>query len=100
MRGALEAAGLEVLVLEAEYRPTRLTAETVDGKGGMEGWVRLMGARFLERLPEGERDEAVRWVLEVLEGICRREDGSWWIGYVRLRGVAVKKLDAPDGEDS
>lgn len=91
MRNALEQVGFSVEKLEMEYRPTRLT---VDEKGGIEGWVRLMGAAALEVLEEkgGVREDAVKEVCDVLETvITREEDGSKWLGYVRLRGVAVRK---------
>ncbi|KAL4947864.1 S-adenosyl-L-methionine-dependent methyltransferase [Aspergillus filifer] len=88
MRNTLEEIGFEVQVMEIEYRPTKLTAEK---GGGLEGWVRLMGANFLDVLDGGKREEAVRDVCSVLENVVTRgEDGSQWLGYVRLRGVAVK----------
>jgi len=94
MRAALERAGFEVARLEVEYRPTRATPRGEDGSGGLEGWVRLMGARFLDLVDEGEkRDDAVRHVCDALEGVMtREEDGSQWFGYVRLRAVAIKPL--------
>lgn len=89
MRSLLTTAGLEVVTLESEWRPTRLTE---DRDGGLHGWVRLFGARFLELLDGGEeRERAVREVCEILEDVLKRdEDGSLWLGYVRLRGVARK----------
>lgn len=90
MRALLEGVGFVVEKAEVEYRPTRLTEE--EEGGGLEGWVRLMGAAFLEGV-EGEkgREEAVREVCEVLRTVIRREeDGSWWLGYVRLRVLARK----------
>ncbi|EKG22263.1 Methyltransferase type 11 [Macrophomina phaseolina MS6] len=88
MRQLLEGAGFEVEVCEKEYRPTELTRN--EG-GGLAGWVRLMGDSFLRTVPEGEkREEVVQWVVEVCRGACEREDGSWWLGYVRLRVVARK----------
>ncbi|KAL4925525.1 class I SAM-dependent methyltransferase [Aspergillus undulatus] len=88
MATTLESIGFKVHVMETEYRPTELTR---DKGGGLAGWVRLMGASFLEILSEGQREEAVRDVCEVLESVVTRsEDGSQWLGYVRLRGVAEK----------
>lgn len=88
MRKTLEDIGFEVDKLELEYRPTRLTDDKE--KGGLEGWVRLMGASMLEVIEDaGNRESAVREVCEVLGPIVtREEDGSQWLGYVRLRGVA------------
>ncbi|KAL9621015.1 MAG: hypothetical protein Q9160_004533 [Pyrenula sp. 1 TL-2023] len=98
MRRTLEDVGFEVLGLESEWRPTRLTDRgggegKGDGTTGLEGWVRLMGAEMLARIgEEGKREEAVREVCEVLGDVVgREEDGSQWLGYVRLRGVARKR---------
>ncbi len=134
MEKMLVKAGFEVERVEEEWRPTRLTLAEGEGegegngdgdekgsgkgdgkakgkgkeKGGIEGWVRLFGAAFLETLEEEEdREAVVREVKEVVEGVCRREEddgdgggdgvgnekgdkGGWWLGYVRLRGVARK----------
>ncbi|KAJ6084908.1 hypothetical protein N7499_004537 [Penicillium canescens] len=88
MRSALEEVGFQVETVELEYRPTKLTT---DAKGGLEGWVRLMGAQFLEALPQEKWDAVVRQVCDVLEDVVTRgEDGSQWLGYVRLRGIAKK----------
>ncbi|KAL7272303.1 hypothetical protein RUND412_004895 [Rhizina undulata] len=87
MRGLLEGVGFSVELLEVEYRPTELTKN--EG-GGLEGWVRLFGDRFLEVVEEGERDGVVREVCEALEAVTRRGDGVYLLGYVRLRLVARK----------
>lgn len=84
----LEEVGFGVEKSQLEYRPTELTT---DEGGGIEGWVRLMGAQFLEGLEEWKREAAVREVCEVLETVLtHEEDGSKWLGYVRLRVVARK----------
>ncbi|PGH15655.1 hypothetical protein AJ79_02249 [Helicocarpus griseus UAMH5409] len=88
MRTMLEKVGFEVRTLEIEYRPTKLT--TVKD-GGIEGWVRLMASPMLDILDANSRDAAVAEACELLETIItREEDGSKWLGYVRLRGVAAK----------
>lgn len=88
MRAKLEEIGFRVEKLEVEYRPTRLTA---DANGGLAGWVRLMGSEILDIVDADRREAAVEEVSQVLETvITREEDGSGWLGYVRLRGVAVK----------
>ncbi|QSS56226.1 S-adenosylmethionine (SAM)-dependent methyltransferase [Histoplasma capsulatum var. duboisii H88] len=88
MRAKLEKIGFRVEKLEVEYRPTRLTA---DANGGLAGWVRLMGSEILDIVDADRREAAVEEVSQVLETvIMREEDGSKWLGYVRLRGVAVK----------
>lgn len=88
MKDALETVGFQVDKVETEYRPTKLTSAV---NGGLAGWIRLMGAQFLEVLDEERQDEAVKQICEVLEPVVTRvEDGSQWLGYVRLRGVARK----------
>ncbi|KAF2099308.1 S-adenosyl-L-methionine-dependent methyltransferase [Rhizodiscina lignyota] len=92
MRKTLEDVGLVVEKLETEYRPTKLTPKTEDGKGGLEGWLKLMCAPFLDKFKtQKEKDDVVRWVADLLDGIITRtEDGSQWMGYVRLRVIARK----------
>ena len=87
MKTMLEDTGFWVEKCELEYRPTKLTAEE---KGGIEGWVRLMGAQFLEVLAEEKREAAVQEICELLKPIITHEDGSSWLGYVRLRVLAHK----------
>lgn len=88
MKNALETVGFQVDKVETEYRPTKLTSEA---NGGLAGWIKLMGAPFLEVLPVGKRDGAVRQICDILEPVVtREEDGSQWLGYVRLRGIAKK----------
>lgn len=89
MQMTLEGAGFEVEVVESEHRPTRLTEEGADGSGGLEGWLQLMGATFLELLDASDRDEAVQSMCEVLQpAVTKVEDGGQWLSYVRLRAVA------------
>ena len=89
MTKLLAAAGFVVEKTETEYRPTKLTDEE---RGGIEGWVRLMGASFLEALvSEDKKNAAVKEVCDLLKTIItHEEDGSMWLGYVRLRAVARK----------
>ena len=89
MKKILGEIGFIVEKSELEYRPTRLTTEK---EGGIEGWARLMGAQILDVLPSPEqREAAVREVCDVLKTILtHEEDGSMWLGYVRLRFHARK----------
>ena len=79
-----------------EYRATRMEEKTDQG-GGLQGWIRLMGATFLEKLPVEERDAAVEEVCDVLKDMCSRPDGEHgeggeWLGYVRCRGIAKRSI--------
>jgi len=77
--------GFKVERIETEYRPTKADV------GGVEGWVRLMGKQFFDALDDqGQRDECVEEVCEILKTVCRTPDGQDQIGYVRLRAVARK----------
>lgn len=91
----LRTAGFSVADqdVELEYRATRMEKKTNYG-GGIEGWIRLMGATFLEKLPVEERDAAVEEVCGVLRDICSRPDGEGgeWLGYVRCRGIAKRSI--------
>lgn len=89
MTEMLEEAGFRVEKMKLVYRPTKLTAEK---GGGVEGWVRLMGAEFLDVLPTTEKKEAaVREVCDVLQTVLtHEEDGTMWLGYVRLKVLARK----------
>jgi SAM-dependent methyltransferase len=91
MRGMLEEVGFVVERCEVEYRPSRLDPVREDGSGGLEGWVRLMCAQHVEVVAEDKREEVIRDICDVLRSVVTRDDGSMWLGYVRLRAVAVKK---------
>ncbi|KAK3950948.1 S-adenosyl-L-methionine-dependent methyltransferase [Pseudoneurospora amorphoporcata] len=71
--------------IEREWRPTNADV------GGVEGWVRLMAAQFLQALgSEEEREEVVKEVVDVLELVCAKPGGGWMYSYVRLRVLARK----------
>jgi SAM-dependent methyltransferase len=91
MRDALQAVGFDVEQIELEYRPTKLTPKDDAGKSGLEGWIRLFGASFLEGLKQ--KDAVVAHICELLDSVITREDGTQWIGYVRLRAIARKRLE-------
>jgi SAM-dependent methyltransferase len=88
MRDTLEGIGFRVDKMEIEYRPTKLTPKDDSGRGGLEGWIRLFGASIVDGLERS--DDIIKHVCELLETATTREDGSQWLGYVRLRGVATK----------
>lgn len=74
--------GWKIERIEREYRPTKAD------EGGVEGWVRLMGKRFLDGVQEEERERCVKEICEVLESVCCSPSGGDWFGYVRLRVLA------------
>jgi len=89
MKDALESIGFVVEKMEVEYRPTKLTTE--EG-GGLAGWINLLGAPMVNALPPEKRESAVEQVCRVLEPVVtREEDGTQWLGYVRLRGITRKQ---------
>ncbi|KAG9669976.1 S-adenosyl-L-methionine-dependent methyltransferase, partial [Aureobasidium melanogenum] len=91
MTQQLQKSGFEVEKCELEYRPTKCTAKSADGSGGLEGWIKLMGAEMLNVVEESKRGDIVRQVCDVLETVVtREEDGSQFLNYVRLRAVARK----------
>ncbi|CEP11515.1 hypothetical protein [Parasitella parasitica] len=74
-------------VKEAELVP-RMTELNTDIKG----WIETFGFAFLERLAnEQERAQVAQEVQDYLQPSFQREDGKWFIMYVRLRVIAVKK---------
>lgn len=89
MTALLEGVGFEVKVIETEYRPTELS-EGQDG--GVLGWLKMFGSKYLELVDEEEREVVAKEVRDVLSlsGIALREDGRWVVGYNRLRFVAQK----------
>ncbi|KAI5266204.1 S-adenosyl-L-methionine-dependent methyltransferase [Aureobasidium subglaciale] len=91
MTQQLQKSGFEVVKCELEYRPTKCTPRSADGSGGLEGWVKLMGAEMLNVVGESKRGDIVKQVCDVLETVVtREEDGSQYLNYVRLRAVARK----------
>ena len=88
MQKMLETAGFIVEKLELEYRPTKLIT---DDTSGIEGWVRVFSPQFLEKLSASQQEAAVKEVCATLETVLtHEEDGSQWLGYVRLRAMARK----------
>lgn len=87
MAAALQDAGFEVEKIELEYRPTKMNPPR--SGGGLAGWTRFFCATFLENVQNSEA--VVSHMCSLLETVVGREDGTEWLGYVRLRAVAVKK---------
>lgn len=92
MSETLSNAGFEVETCELEYRPTKLTVETEDGSGGLEGWAKLFCAQYLEKVSKDRRPGVLKEICDILDSVIAKEaDGSKYLGYVRLRAVARKK---------
>lgn len=83
----LQKAGFRIEMIEEEFRPTQLTKS--EG-GGIGGWIRLFGEQFLGLVEEGVREEIVQEVSEAIEAVGTAADGTVWVGYNRLRFVAVR----------
>lgn len=76
--------GWKVERIEREWRPT-----TAD-KGGVEGWVRLMGQSFFDAVPEADRGGCIEEVVNAAKVVCAKPGGGEMLSYVRLRCVARK----------
>ncbi|KIV85878.1 hypothetical protein PV11_01530 [Exophiala sideris] len=87
MEKTLTTLGFQVEKLEVEYRPTKL--DNGPG-GGLEGWIKLICGSMLQAVAVEKEASVVREACEVLRDVITREDGSQWLGFVRLRGVARK----------
>ncbi|KAM3419917.1 hypothetical protein BST61_g3237 [Cercospora zeina] len=93
MTKLLEGAGFQAEKCETEYRPSPVTEKKADGSGGLEGWVKLMCAEFVEAAAEEKREAVLKEIQEMIQSVITREDGSQWLGYVRLRAIAKKNSD-------
>ncbi|KAJ9151795.1 S-adenosyl-L-methionine-dependent methyltransferase [Pleurostoma richardsiae] len=80
-----QLGGWKVEKIEREWRPTTADA------GGVNGWVRLMGKKWFEAVPESEREQCIKEVVDVLEVVCAKPGGGYMFSYVRLR-VKARKL--------
>jgi trans-aconitate methyltransferase len=80
----LEAAGLELRTAFLFDRPT-----TLEGKDGMENWLRQFTWYYFESLPRDRRDQAIAATVEALRPQLYNGD-QWSADYRRLRIVAVR----------
>jgi SAM-dependent methyltransferase len=83
-RGLLERAGFLVEEIELVPRPTLV-------KEGMRAWLETFRAGVLGWFAEGEREQALAEMVELLAPVLRDADGRWWADYVRLRWRAVAR---------
>jgi trans-aconitate methyltransferase len=80
----LERHGLEVRHAELFDRLTPL-----EGKTGMEDWLRMFCGKFFEHMPAEDASAKMREVVGLLRP-ARYSDGVWSVDYRRLRVVAVR----------
>jgi SAM-dependent methyltransferase len=86
MTAELVKVGFKVEQIELQYRPTKLTPKDDSGGGGLEGWISLFAGGILDSIEN--KTEFVKYVYDALETAVTREDGSQYLGYVRLRAIA------------
>ncbi len=81
----LESRGFEVRFARLFDRPTPL-----EGKSGMDHWLRQFKGYYFETLPPKERDLAISETVELLRPkLCA--GGRWVADYRRLQIIAIKK---------
>lgn len=83
MHHLLHQRGFHVLHLELFERPTGLPGDVTD-------WLATFAGTFLAAVPPHERAAVVAEIRDDLAESQRREDGTWWVDYVRLRFAAVR----------
>ncbi|KAG0244917.1 hypothetical protein BGW41_005516 [Actinomortierella wolfii] len=77
-KALLEKHGFVVKSIQLIPRPTQLNTDVA-------GWIDTFGFTFLEPLSEEDRKRVPHEVQEELRVSCQREDGVWFLDYVRLR---------------
>jgi trans-aconitate methyltransferase len=87
-RQALEGAGFRVDAIETFARPTTLPGDIV-------GWLETFARAFMAPLPVPERPVFCREVADALAPALRKDDGTWFVDYVRLRFHATKAAGDP-----
>lgn len=90
MRGLLENIGFQVQKIDLKPKPLKMNPEI---NGGLEGFMGLLGAPWLDLLDTEEKKKSVlKQMCRMLRHGTTKEDGSQWITYYSLRCVAVKPL--------
>jgi len=80
----LDGAGFDIQRIEHFERPTDLST-------GIADWIGSVARPFLNAVASNERRDFLSEVQGSLAGALRRDDGSWWADYVRLRVHAVRR---------
>lgn len=85
--GLLEACGFRIELIEHFERPTALPT-------GIANWMESVGKPFLGAVPARDRQDFLSEVEDRLADVLRRDDGTWWADYVRLRVRASRRPGA------
>jgi trans-aconitate methyltransferase len=80
----MEASGLEPQMAQLFDRPTPL-----EGEQGMANWIKGFKWYYFEGLPNAQREQALREVVEELRPVLFSESG-WYADYRRLRVTSIK----------
>jgi trans-aconitate methyltransferase len=80
-RAKLESYGFTVEQIGLHPRPTPLAT-------GIAGWLETFAGPMLDRLPAGDRGDAVAEIEGLLHSVLRDDGGQWTADYVRLRFAA------------
>ena len=80
-KALLENEGFRVDYIELIPRPTPLPTDIL-------GWLEVFANSFTARLPENEREAFLKQLMNLLAPKLQKEDGSWFVDYVRLRFAA------------
>jgi hypothetical protein len=90
MKGLLEDIGFQVQKIDLKPKPLKMNPEI---NGGLEGFMGLLGAPWLDLLDTEEKKKSVlKQMCRMLRHGTTKEDGSQWITYYSLRCVAIKPL--------
>jgi trans-aconitate methyltransferase len=82
-RARLERNGLTVERILLAPRPTPLPT-------GLRGWLLTFRKPFFEAMPEGQRNEVIAELEDLLAPALRDQSGNWTADYVRLRVRAAR----------
>lgn len=78
----LQRRGFRMLHLESFERPTPLAGDITD-------WLGTFAGAFLAAIDEVDRPAVLGEIRALLAETQLRDDGVWWVDYVRLRFAAV-----------
>jgi trans-aconitate 2-methyltransferase len=82
----LEAQGFRVTYMQSIDRPTCL----MEKEQGLRNWIQMFRPLVLKTIPAEQHKVFFEMVEQIARPSLYHED-SWWVDYVRLRGIAVKE---------